>query len=55
MSTGQRVNESTGFDYFNYYLNYSKIRRRVNDSFISLQETLTRLYIVNCQLSIVNC
>lgn len=44
MSTGQRVNESTGFDYFNYYLNYSKIRRRVNDSFISLQETLTRLY-----------
>ena len=38
----------------NYYLNYSKIRRRVNDSFISLQETLTRLYLVNCQLLIVN-
>ncbi len=39
----------------NYYLNYSKIRRRVNDSFISLQETLTRLYIIfNFQLSTFN-
>ncbi len=64
----------------NYYLNYSKIRRRVNallffagnidaslqstidfslrrvnDSFIFLQEALTRLYIIfNFQLSIFN-